>query len=54
LSKKIKLKPLETIPTPISPRKVGDFYLKENARFNKKHIPPIPKPPEPPKSSHSE
>lgn len=46
--KKIKLKPLESIPTPISPRKIGEFYLKQNGKFNKKNIPPLPKPPNPP------
>ncbi|CAK74510.1 unnamed protein product (macronuclear) [Paramecium tetraurelia] len=53
-NKKVKLKPLENIPTPISPRRIGDFYLKEHATYNKKHIPPLPRPPEPPKSSQSE
>jgi len=45
---KIKLKPLESIPTPISPRKIGEYYLKENGTYNKKHIPPLPKMPNPP------
>ncbi|CAD8099372.1 unnamed protein product [Paramecium sonneborni] len=53
-NKKVKLKPLENIPTPISPRRIGDFYLREHATYNKKHIPPLPRPPEPPKSSQSE
>ncbi|CAK85801.1 unnamed protein product (macronuclear) [Paramecium tetraurelia] len=53
-NKKVKLKPLENIPTPISPKRIGDFYLREHATYNKKHIPPIPRPPEPPKSSQSE
>ncbi|CAD8198076.1 unnamed protein product [Paramecium octaurelia] len=40
--KKQKLIPLEKLPiNKISPRDVGDFYLKQNATFNIKNIPPV-------------
>ncbi|CAD8108266.1 unnamed protein product [Paramecium sonneborni] len=39
--KKPKLIPLEKLPIKISPREVGDFYLKQNATYNVKNIPPM-------------
>ncbi|CAD8107774.1 unnamed protein product [Paramecium sonneborni] len=39
--KKHKLIPLERLPIKISPREVGDFYLKQNATYNIKNIPPM-------------
>ncbi|CAD8188560.1 unnamed protein product [Paramecium octaurelia] len=39
--KKHKLVPLVNLPTKISPRDVGDFYLKQSATYNIKNIPPI-------------
>ncbi|CAD8193230.1 unnamed protein product [Paramecium pentaurelia] len=40
--KKQKLIPLEKFPiSKISPRDIGDFYLKQNATFNIKNIPPV-------------
>ncbi|CAD8096937.1 unnamed protein product [Paramecium primaurelia] len=40
-TKKHKLIPLTKLPIKISPREVGDFYLKQNATYNIKNIPPI-------------
>lgn len=40
---RVQLKPLEDIPVAISPRRVGEFYLKHDGTFNTKHLPPKPK-----------